>query len=391
MTESADCVTPSVVHLALDDGALVARVDPRPPVDGARFAFYLQRDGKRVETRWYSDEPSARFASPADASRYRVVGFVRRPGEAQAEMVVSASLHRAVPRGRGVRLDGLKVHEVEIGSLGDILHISGRLRLDVQVPGLPFTYQCLLLRKPGDRLFVVLGGAVPDRAEVELPRFNRFSWAPDFPGSVLCIADPTLRLDDHIRLGWYFGRADADATTGLCDVTAAIASAIGLRREQIVSYGSSGGGFAAMQLAARLGDGATAIAINPQTDVLRYAQKGSVREFLTVCTGGMRESIARERLGHRLRLAKAWRAPESARSRCLLVQNLRDRHHYNEHFLAFAAAFDVPVPGISADGRIGTMTYDHPNGHGAEPRSMVPAILERAFALRVPTQDCDIR
>ena len=138
-------------------------------------------------------------------------------------------------------------------------------------------------------------------------------------------------------------------------------------------------------LAASSAEAAPPVAINPQTDILRYAQKGSVREFLAVCTGGMRESIAREQLGHRLQLIKAWRTQASANARCLLVQNLRDRHHYNDHFLPFAAAFSTPVPGVSADGRIGTMTYEHPNGHGAEPRSMVPAILERAFELGAPS------
>ena len=30
------------------------------------------------------------------------------------------------------------------------------------------------------------------------------------------------------------------------------------------------------------------------------------------------------------------------------------------------------------------MLYDFPNGHGAEPRSMLPAILNRMCKLRVP-------
>lgn len=372
------------VHLDIDEGVLVARVELGSSAEEAEYAFYLQRNGERIETRWYTGEPFARFATRPDAARYRTVAFVRRAGRTEPEMIVSAPVQRTPARRALGRLDGVPVRRIDVAQIGRVLRASGRLRLDVGVPGLPFDYQCLLLRKPGDRLFVILGGAVPDRSEAVLPRFSRFTWASDFPGSVLCIADPTLLLGNRIRLGWYFGNAQADASSGLCEVVLGFAAALGLRRDQIACYGSSGGGYAAMQVAARIGAGATAIAINAQTEVLRFAQEGSVDEFLTVCTGGMDRATAAAAFGSRLLLEKAWRTPSSREARCLLVQNRRDHHHLDEHLTPFAASFALPVPGTSADGRMGAMTYDFPNGHGAEPRSMLPAILERAMALRVP-------
>lgn len=389
MIETGAATVRSAVHLDVDEGVLIARIETDAPADGAEYAFYLQRDGKKIETRWYSGEPFARFATPPESARYRAVGFVRRPGEAQPEMVVSAPVQRAARRHGTTRLNDLPVQHVALDLVGQALQSCGRQRLDISVPGLPFVYQCLLLRKPGDRLFVILGGAVPDRSVAMLPRFSRFSWAADFPGSVLCVADPSLLQGERIRLGWYFGNIEADATSGLCDVVEAIAAAIGLTRDRIVAYGLSGGGFAAMQLAARIGQGATAIAINPQTDVLRYAQEGSVAEFLAVCTHGLDGATARARFPQRLLLAQAWRTPPSGSARCLLVQNRRDHHHLADHLRPFAAEFALPVPGTTPDGRMGAMTYDFPNGHGAEPRSMLPAILERAFALCVPPNPCE--
>jgi pimeloyl-ACP methyl ester carboxylesterase len=372
------------VHLDVVDGVLFAHITPPRPADGNEYAFYLQRNGKRVESRWYTNEPFARFDTGADEGRFRAIGFVRRPGRGEPEMAQSTAIRRLPTAQSGDRLAGVPLCRVDLADLAGVLCTSGRQRLDVDVPGLPFHYSCLLTRQPGDRLFVILGGAVPDRHQTLLPRFFRFTWASDFPGPVLCIADPTLQLDERIRLGWYFGRSDANATKGLVEVVQTFTAALGLRCDQIIAYGSSGGGFAAMQLAARIGDGATAVAINAQSDVLRFAQENAVEQFLSVCTGGMNLETARNVFGDRLLLESAWNIPSARRARCLLVQNRRDHHHFDEHLRPFASAFGLPVPGTSADGRMATMLYHFPNGHGAEPRSMLPQILQKATALRIP-------
>ena len=345
MEDDREQIEHSEVFLDVDDGALVARIEVHPSVAGAEYAFYLQQDGKRVETRWYSSETHARFTTQPEAARYRAIGFVRRMGKADAQMITSVPLQRGTSQ-----TGGWTVQRGELAEISEMLPAAGSARLDVTVPGSPFEYQCLLIRKRGNRLFVIFGGAVPERSKAVLPRFSRFTWAPDFPGPILCIADPTLLLGAQLRLGWYFGRADADATTGLAIVVEAFAKALGLGRSQIVTYGSSGGGFAAMQVAARIGEGATAIAINAQTNALDYAQEKTVEEFLSVCTGGMEKEAAQAHFGDRLSLVKVWQTPSSARARCLLLQNRCDHHHHDDHLLPFAAALGLPIPGTSTDG-----------------------------------------
>lgn len=97
----------------------------------------------------------------------------------------------------------------------------------------------------------------------------------------------------------------------------------------------------------------------------------------------MEKEAARQHFDERLSLASAWQNG-SVRARCLLVQNRRDRHHLDEHLMPFAARLGLPVPGTSADGNIGVMLYDFPNGHGAEPRSMLPEILKGMSKLHLP-------
>lgn len=363
---------PIAVRLDVEAGALVARVDAQGLPAGAEFAFYLLRDGQRVETRWYTGEPFARFATAPDASQFRAIGFVRSPPDGPPAVAAAAQVAQAAP-----------VTRCGLAGLRGALRASGPQRLDVAVPGSPFVFPVHLQPHRVRHLFVALAGAVPDRSTVSLPRFVRRSQAADLPGSLACIADPTLTLGASIRLGWYFGNAAHDATAAMARVVLAIADALDVPPDEITAYGSSGGGFAAMQLAARLGDGATAIAINAQTDALRYAVDATVDEFLAVCADGMSRRDALARFPERLRLVDAWRAPSAHGARALLVQNRLDSHHFRRHFAPFVSAFGVPDSGgSSADGRIGALVYEAPNRHGMEPRSLLPTILARAASLR---------
>lgn len=368
------------VILDIDEGVLIARIEYSTVSPDIEYAFYLLRDGKRIETRWYQSKPYIRFNSKSDDRRYRVIGFVRINGE--TEMIASKTFRRAVRD----QLPSIAVRKCNLDELNSFLPSNGRARFDLIVPGLPFEYQCLLYRKSGDCLYVIFGGTVPDREKAILPRFSRFTWAPDFPGPVLCIADPSLMLDARIRLGWYFGNAEADATDGLVLVVNAFASALGYESHQIVAYGSNGGGFAAMQVASRIGGGATAVAINTQTNIMDYGNKDAVNEFLTVCVGTSKTD-AEARFDTRISLTAAWHTQTSTQARFLILQNIQDHHHFERHLLPFAENPDIPVPGNSKDGRMKIVLYDDPNGHGAEPRSMVPQILKNLSDLSLPFQN----
>lgn len=371
------------VHVAHAGSVLAARIDAPGAALTSQYAFYLHRNGQRVENRRYSSNARATFNVPPDGARYRAVGFVRNGVDGVPAMAASNTVVARAKSGSGEFLRRLGVNHVGLEGIGAALDIERATRLDVSVGS--FDYACLVTPRKGKRLFVILGGAAPDRAIAPIPRFNRFSWAAEFPGTLMCVADPTLTLDPQIQLGWYVGRDDNDAMPGLAAVVRSVAQSLGVAPDQVCCYGSSGGGFAALQLAARLGQGATAIAINAQTDAMRFGLEASVDKFLSVCMPGLSRAQASRQYPQRLSALAAWAEPSAATARCLLVQNTLDRHHYTRHFLPFLKRFDVSPDGNSADGRIGAMTYADAAGHVAEPRSMLSALLERAEALRAPS------
>lgn len=240
-------------------------------------------------------------------------------------------------------------------------------------------FECLFFnKKSSDRLFILLSGARDPKTQ-GLPKFDRWSWYGKLPGSVLCISDPTLFLDTkRLRIGWYLGDEGHDWSMDLADLVKVCASLLNIPTKKIMAYGSSAGGFASLKLAAMLGD-ATAVAINPQTDALKYYEK-AINLLLEVGYSGVALDTLPQAMKSRFSAIDALKmAPEA---RCLVVQNKLDEYHYEHHFVNLCDAFGVSRQGgMSADHRMVTIVYESPDGHGPEPKSMVDEIIDVAVKL----------
>lgn len=229
-----------------------------------------------------------------------------------------------------------------------------------------------------DRLFVFLSGDAP-RHKFQPPVFQRWSWAKTVPGHFLAISDPVLKLSEDIGLGWYIGTDDLDPTETLVSLIARVASSVGVTPQDIYFYGSSGGGFAALRLAART-PGSTAIVINPQIVVTDYTSRG-VQRFLDRHFGGLNPSEAIRAYPNRFSVLPQC-GELSERNNVLYVQNTLDNHHFKTHFKPFAAGAGLSESNAHRAKRAEVMFFEEPAGHSkAEPREMVPAIISRALGL----------
>lgn len=254
-------------------------------------------------------------------------------------------------------------------------HFHALLTGDVGIPYGRFNYPCRFKFNPDAQyLSVQLHGNVPNRSNAILPVFGRWNWGKILGAHVLSICDPTLYLNDALRLGWYLGNKEENAIHGVVAIAQRCAEVIGIDPQRIVFSGSSGGGFAALQAAALSKDG-KAIAINSQTDLMQFNQT-IVQSYVSLVTGYSSIEEARNAFGNRWNAIEALQSAQKSgyTPKIVMVQNKND-WHYENHYIPFAKALDLhPQDEQSVKGNFMSILYDGPHEHVTEPSEVVKRI-----------------
>ncbi len=209
--------------------------------------------------------------------------------------------------------------------------------LDVQERGL-YTqdfdgeqYDFIFAPKPETGRLIVFFSGDARRSTFQPPVFQRWSWASKFPASCLYFSDPALYHHNNLGLAWYAGNSHGDYLEHIAHIVGSVAETIGAAEGQVFSYGSSGGGFAALRFA-RYYEGLHVIAVNPQTDLWKYPTKWTDR-MSRVCYGAKDlEGIAKS---HRYKFTGLDPEILSKARSFFLAQNVQDTDHYQNHFTPF--------------------------------------------------------
>lgn len=227
----------------------------------------------------------------------------------------------------------------------------------------------LFVKENSDKLFVMLSGALNSDRKTAFT-YHRWSWNEIIDGSVLYIADPVLSINRDLNIGWYIGTEDIAVDKYIAEFVSFIALNLKIELNHVVAYGSSAGGFAAMQLASNIKNNMLAVAINPQTNVFDYLDK-PVNLFIEKCWSKSIPSNCDIRFNLNFK--------DLGNTKILYIQNLSDSDHYDKHMLPFLKTVGVDntdLPVEQQQGMIRIMKYDHPSGHAAEPKEMLPEIFK---------------
>ena len=238
-------------------------------------------------------------------------------------------------------------------------------------------FEGFLCKKPESKnLFVVLSGGW-DPEKQKWPFFQHLKWQDQLDGHVLYIADPTLFFAKQLRIGWYVGTKQFDWLDDLSKVVTYISESLDVTPNNVYPIGEASGGFAALMLAAKLGN-ATAIAINPQTDVLNYHKK-FVAQFLDECFDGVIASRVPSPVKARLSAASAYQ--QSLFAKAVILQNKQNAHHYTKHYIPFCKALNIPEDGgLDSTGRVQVILYDQEKGT-FDATSLLPILQQRVWSL----------
>lgn len=216
------------------------------------------------------------------------------------------------------------------------------------------------------KLYVLLNGALAlDVQKKYYPYFNRISWHNRFDGHCLYMYDASLNMQDRYELGWYRGSREDFLHHKYTETIKYAAKCLNIAYKDIVLYGSSGGGFAALKFAEDI-SGATAVAINPQTNIVKYNIKNAVNNFNNLF------DIENEKSATIVDTSKF----ETGGSRFFIVQNTQDNHHYEEHFKPLWQQVSMKNEGWCSNNHNYALLYDHESGHGGEPSEVFEKIID---------------
>ncbi|WP_375055684.1 glycosyltransferase [Zobellella sp. DQSA1] len=235
-----------------------------------------------------------------------------------------------------------------------------------------FQYDLLWAPKEGsDRLFILFSGDAM-RTKNNPPVFQRWSWSEHFPGHCLYISDPSLHLHPKLGLAWYAGTSTHDPMETIQNIIGKIASQLNIPNKSIISYGSSGGGFAALRLSLFM-DGISVITINPQTVITKYS-RNAVERYLKICFGGLTQIDALKNFSERLDLVSHAKNGAFSSSKIIYIQNTYDTHHYDEHFKPFLAEVEKHNEGKNFT----HILFSHPGGHK---KAETPEVFTKAMSI----------
>lgn len=231
-------------------------------------------------------------------------------------------------------------------------------------------YDFICVPKPESQRLVVFFSGDARRNKFEPPVFQRWSWASKFPATCLFFSDPALYHHKHLGLAWYAGFDGGDYLEQIWKTVAEVAEKLGVEDGQVFSYGSSGGGYAALR-SARYFPGLQVIAVNPQTELWHYPEKWTKR-LASACYGV--DSLPEIRQEQHYKFSALDPDVGENAASIFLAQNELDVDHLENHYRPFVRF----IQESGFEERLTTRIFSDESGHaGAEDKGTFEQILTK--------------
>lgn len=151
-------------------------------------------------------------------------------------------------------------------------------------------YEYLINRKSNsDKLIVFNNGAVAG-GNVNVPVFQRHSWANQIKTSSVFCMDPTLYLSNYLHLGWGVGKNDNYYLENSSLILKTIIEKMNISLNNTVIYGTSAGGYLSIIMGIYL-KGAKVVADNAQLDTRNWIFKEALDSVITFCFDNISDSL----------------------------------------------------------------------------------------------------
>jgi len=123
-------------------------------------------------------------------------------------------------------------------------------------------------------ILIGLSGAITNRSSKKAPFFSGLEIARALKLPIVSISDPTLNMDGDLGLSWYAGnQRDPQFPAAIASILDGVSR---IHNSELLMFGGSGGGYAALLLSTLLSCTATTLVWNPQTDISDYVAESVV-------------------------------------------------------------------------------------------------------------------
>lgn len=141
-------------------------------------------------------------------------------------------------------------------------------------------YELFFKRSDSNKLLVTFDGArTSDGGKIrEIPYFPRWSWYPYIDANFLCIEDPMYYKFKELKLGWFYGTDKESYIQYTAEIILAISRKYNISVEDIILYGSSGGGTVSIMIGSLI-KGVKVVALNAQVELLNFSY---TKEFMSI-------------------------------------------------------------------------------------------------------------
>ena len=198
-------------------------------------------------------------------------------------------------------------------------------------------YQFLVRLASSNRNLICFGSGayVPER--LTPPIFRRHSWQDQFEESVIYYNDPTLYVDPDIRIGWGVGKNDEWYIPVINDIILKLAGKNDIKAEDILFFGSSGGGFTAIILSTLIKNSEVMVN-NPQLFLCNY-QQGHFNQMIKSCFDEQDLDTIFKKYGYRFDVLEIFRR-EKHIPKIIYLVNTDSEPDINNQLLPFIKGLD---------------------------------------------------
>ncbi|WP_369326758.1 hypothetical protein AB6N01_02840 [Alcaligenes nematophilus] len=354
---------------------LVHQVSISPTLPEHTYALYVfarttaKNKFTRVATYWYQDTASFAFEADSAHSDLRFQYFIKNPN---GDLICNQNTNIIKKARPALSPQNLGFSEsMEADVINDYC--------------VPIKYTRL---KDDRRHYIFFNGALSQSTIALHPIFHRHSWAKRINTNTLNIYDASVNPLKGYFLGWYQGTHDRPLHNDIVAIVEQLKRQHGLSNSDLVFYGSSGGGWAALRYAS-LFKGSLAVAVNAQIEILNFCFPKEVQKFIENCYPGLTKEDVTAKFSDELSINPLMFSPsqDAESSRFILVQNIVDTPHYEDHFLPFWSKFSSNMSGgWDKDKHNYSIVYDHPSGHAGEPDDVFLTIQDAILRMTTNTE-----